>query len=182
MCMNSECKFYWEDCCTKDMQDKRIILGYQGVCETYEKGVSDWYEYGTESKEMSNVENEWCYSFDKIDFTGGFDTKEEALEEAKAEIDCDSKYSGFKGKLWIGKAVYAELTDIDADILLERIAEEAYQDAPDGHGDDYLDYVPNEQVRELEKQLNEVWHEWAEKYNHKPHWFTAVDVEEVALR
>lgn len=51
MCMNSECKFYWEDCCTKDMQDERIVLGYQGVCETSEKGVSDWYIYDTEYKE-----------------------------------------------------------------------------------------------------------------------------------
>ncbi len=36
MCMNSECKFYWEDCYMNDLQEKRIVLGYQGVCETFE--------------------------------------------------------------------------------------------------------------------------------------------------
>ena len=126
------------------------------------------------------MSDKWCYSFNDIDFIGGFNTKEEALEEAKAEIDCDRKYSGFKGKLWIGKAVYAELTDIDADVLLEQIAEEAIQDTGD-YGEDYLMLVPKELVEELEEQLNEVWHDWAEKHNYKPDWFKVADVEEVCL-
>lgn len=51
MCMNSECKYYFEDFCIKDMQDEKIVLGYQGVCKTYEKGVSDYYKHDIENKE-----------------------------------------------------------------------------------------------------------------------------------
>lgn len=44
MCMNSECKYYWEDNCTRNLQEERIQIGFQGVCETFEKGESDWYK------------------------------------------------------------------------------------------------------------------------------------------
>lgn len=43
MCMNSECKYYWEDCCTRNIQEERIVINAYGECETFEKGVSDWY-------------------------------------------------------------------------------------------------------------------------------------------
>ena len=44
MCMNSECKYYWEDCCTRNIQEERIVINAYGECETFEKGVSDWYQ------------------------------------------------------------------------------------------------------------------------------------------
>ena len=44
MCMNSQCKYYWEDCCTRNMNEKRIEINSSGVCITFEPGVSDWYE------------------------------------------------------------------------------------------------------------------------------------------
>lgn len=43
MCMNGKCKFYWEDCCTKNMTEKRMVIDGNGKCETFETGVSDWY-------------------------------------------------------------------------------------------------------------------------------------------
>ena len=44
MCMNSKCKFYWEDNCTRNMNEERIEIGKNGKCETFVLGVSDWYK------------------------------------------------------------------------------------------------------------------------------------------
>lgn len=44
MCMNSDCKYYWEDNCTRNLNEERIELDGDGKCETFEKGKSDWYD------------------------------------------------------------------------------------------------------------------------------------------
>jgi hypothetical protein len=44
MCVNSDCKYYWEDCCTRNMGEERIEINADGKCITFEKGVSNWYE------------------------------------------------------------------------------------------------------------------------------------------
>jgi hypothetical protein len=44
MCMNSRCKFYWEDNCTRNLGEERIVIDSNGNCETFEEGVCDWYE------------------------------------------------------------------------------------------------------------------------------------------
>lgn len=43
MCMNSECKYYWEDNCMRNMQEERIEINEEGKCETFEKGVNELY-------------------------------------------------------------------------------------------------------------------------------------------
>lgn len=43
MCMNSNCLFYWEDCCTKSINETRIVIDGNGQCETFELGISEWY-------------------------------------------------------------------------------------------------------------------------------------------
>ena len=44
MCTNDKCINYWEDCCTKNMDEKRIVISNLGVCQTFEAGKSPWYE------------------------------------------------------------------------------------------------------------------------------------------
>ena len=44
MCMNSSCKYYWEDNCTRNIDEERIEINGSGNCETFEEGVSDWYK------------------------------------------------------------------------------------------------------------------------------------------
>lgn len=43
-CFNSKCKFYWEDMCTKNTNEEPMVINEQGRCETFEAGISDWYE------------------------------------------------------------------------------------------------------------------------------------------
>lgn len=44
MCMNSKCKYYWEDNCTRNIEEERIVIDFDGKCETFEEGVSEWYK------------------------------------------------------------------------------------------------------------------------------------------
>jgi hypothetical protein len=43
MCMNSRCKYYWEDNCTRNINEERIEIDENGKCETFELGESEWY-------------------------------------------------------------------------------------------------------------------------------------------
>ncbi len=44
MCMNSDCKYYWEDNCSRNINEEYIVIGEYGNCETFKEGVSDWYK------------------------------------------------------------------------------------------------------------------------------------------
>lgn len=59
MCMNSECKYYWEDCCTRNLEEKRIEIDGNGKCETFQKGRSNYYE-------QSEVEEYWLIYRDDL--------------------------------------------------------------------------------------------------------------------
>lgn len=43
-CRNSKCKYYWEDCCTKDLKGERLSLDCDGKCDDFGAGVSDFYK------------------------------------------------------------------------------------------------------------------------------------------
>ncbi len=44
MCMNSKCKYWFEDCCTRNINEERTIIDENGKCETFEEGTSEWYK------------------------------------------------------------------------------------------------------------------------------------------
>ena len=43
MCMNSDCEYYYEDNCTRNINEERIEIDSNGKCITYKKGISNWY-------------------------------------------------------------------------------------------------------------------------------------------
>lgn len=47
MCMNTKCKYYWEDSCVRNLNEERIEINEDGKCETFEEGICDWYEIKT---------------------------------------------------------------------------------------------------------------------------------------
>lgn len=51
MCMNNNCRYYFEDCCTRNINEERIVIDNNGKCKTFEEGVSDWYEQESEGVE-----------------------------------------------------------------------------------------------------------------------------------
>ena len=50
MCTNSKCINYWEDNCMKNLNEERININGDGVCDTFEAGISPWYEKEEEIK------------------------------------------------------------------------------------------------------------------------------------
>ncbi|WP_154698307.1 hypothetical protein [Clostridium botulinum] len=51
MCMNSKCKYYWEDRCSKNINEEMMVIDINGKCKTFEEGVSDWYKQCEEVEE-----------------------------------------------------------------------------------------------------------------------------------
>ncbi|MEG2289935.1 MAG: hypothetical protein RSA29_02705 [Clostridium sp.] len=43
MCMNDKCKYYYEDSCTRNINEERIEIDENGKCETFELGISEMY-------------------------------------------------------------------------------------------------------------------------------------------
>lgn len=43
MCTNSECFHYWEDNCMRNINEERIEISAEGVCETFRPGISPMY-------------------------------------------------------------------------------------------------------------------------------------------
>lgn len=65
MCSNSECKYYYEDSCIRNLNEERIEIDAYGQCKTFEKGTSDWYKTSEEyTKESQNEINELLKSCD----------------------------------------------------------------------------------------------------------------------
>ncbi|APQ78613.1 MULTISPECIES: hypothetical protein [Clostridium] len=50
MCMNSKCKYYWEDMCSKNVNEEMMVIDINGKCKTFEEGVSDWYKQSEETE------------------------------------------------------------------------------------------------------------------------------------
>lgn len=41
MCMNSKCKYYYEDNCTRNINEERIEVDENGMCETFEEVLEE---------------------------------------------------------------------------------------------------------------------------------------------
>ena len=124
------------------------------------------------------MSDKWCYSFDRLGYAGTFNSREEAINEATFEAKRLNQ-----NIFYIGRAIYETPKGIDIDILLENIAEDTIDNSEVGYeyGADYLDDVKEEHKAELEKILNSALFSWMDKHNYNPHWYMAVDIEEVYL-
>lgn len=43
-CRNTNCFYYWEDSCTKNLEGKMVVFDEDGKCEEQEEGISDYYK------------------------------------------------------------------------------------------------------------------------------------------
>ena len=49
-CENDKCKYYWEDWCQRDLEDKKwITIGTNGMCQDFERGECQYYKDERES-------------------------------------------------------------------------------------------------------------------------------------
>lgn len=143
----------------------------------------------------------WTFSFDEE--TGWdndeFDTPGEALEAAREAAPEYAEEEGMDpvekahflsdGNVFIGQ-VYNFEPIVDADLVIERIQGEAYDEGGE-YVEDYLDPPPmrdtearqtwNAQVADLEKRLTDVFREWATETKNEPHFYLIFDVRTEAI-
>lgn len=44
MCENTECKFYWEDNCQLNLEERRLEIDENGKCISFEDGKCEYYK------------------------------------------------------------------------------------------------------------------------------------------
>lgn len=115
-----------------------------------------------------------AYSFDNEHYSCTYDTDKEALDAALREIDsirnCDPEH--MPDTVYIGACEFFEpsLHGSSWDIIDAVIC----QSDDEGFGDwneNYLSDVTKEQGEELEEELEQVFQDWVDKYNHHADFF-----------
>lgn len=133
---------------------------------------------------MENIKEEiwsWNETDDESWSHGTFDSREEAIEDALADIENVKRIlCTDTPTIYLGKCEYIPLrTDLDPDRAMEYL-DEAYCD---DSGCDYYIYegVTNEQRQWLEDKLSDVMVEFHKMIGLKPCWFRVVEQEEINL-
>lgn len=122
-------------------------------------------------------DGKWVYStsmdiFQTNDF---FDTKEQAAEAGKADLTWNGECPPF----YVGQADNANFSlYVDPDDVLENIAQNVYEEVGEV-AEDYLQHIDKDHLKILEKELNNVVHQWMDKFDYKPDFFKVVNIEKV---
>ena len=122
---------------------------------------------------MDKNEYAWSFEISSMHYDGKYETIEECLEEARK---CN-----YKNKKVVYIGVVADWdSSIDTDQVIENIQSTAYDYAPD-LAEDYLNGIPEEQLKELDKELNEVFQKWKDKYKWNPTFFLLEEIKKYNL-
>lgn len=119
--------------------------------------------------------DKWCYSLNGEEYEGLYDSKEDAIEEGN-----ERAYENEQETFWVGKAEKTFVPGVDVENLLENIRDNACAEGGE-FAEDYLMHTTTEQERELEEKLNEVLHEWLDKYKHEVNFYSVIGEEEIAV-
>ena len=123
----------------------------------------DWIVELTESNnEIWSADIE-CYS------------RENAIEEGMKE----AKEEGLKS-FRIGRKEYVDMAKIYADTIIENAQEQLYDEVGEV-SEAYLDCVTKEQEKELEEELNKVFHNWHKKHRLFPGCYKVLNDEVIEV-
>lgn len=109
----------------------------------------------------------WTITKDEDEWTNGsaFDSKEDAVESAPAELELKPGE-----KFWVGLATRAP-SALGADLVVTALDDHAFDEGPEG-SDGY------DVSAEARKELAALLECWAAKHDVKPLWFDVNDVTE----
>lgn len=131
-------------------------------------------------EEIKDGQWTWEYSDNNDTWTKGtFDTKEECIAEAMAEIKANDEEEILNG-FYLGRCETVGLPTIDADSLLEQLSNDVYDEVGEV-AEDYLTDVPVEAINELEESLNKVFEEWADKHKMHPTFYKVTDIQFISI-
>ena len=120
--------------------------------------------------EFTNTDNDsWQFDYD------GYDSKEEAIKYGIkiAKIDKETCFR-------VGKSIPCSMGRIDADNIIENAVEQLYEEVGEV-SETYLENITDEQEKELEEALNEVFYNWHKKHDLFPTCYTIEDIEYVEV-
>ena len=100
-------------------------------------------------------------------------SRQEAIREGMEK----AKSQGLKSYR-IGRSISCEVPNIFADWIIENAQEQLGYEVGEV-ADDYLEGVNEEQIKELEEEINEVFQDWNKRYNLEPNCYKVVDVERI---
>jgi hypothetical protein len=124
---------------------------------------------------MKHEVGQWVWSFSEDIFTSSaYDTKEEAIEDAKKE--CDHLESFFVGQV----APVDIHTGVDVEHIFSIIGDRAYDQVGEVAAD-YLYDVERHHAEILEERLNYVVYKWMTEFDYKPSFFKVTNLERVEL-
>lgn len=133
-----------------------------------------------------NLIGKWMYNFGNEEIWDGdcFDTKEDAINEAKAELANDKPIREKRGlkpirEFYVGRTEAVSPCGIDVDSILDGVAENTTEG--NEAGEDYLCNVTREDSDELEQKLNEVLFAWMKEHGYEPDFFSIVNTEKVII-
>ena len=127
--------------------------------------------------------DKFSYSFyENFDYSGEYDSVEEALVAAKADAKNADEFKDAK-TVYIGR-VYKFVPEIDAWSIIEKLQGDADDEADDEGcevSEDYLRDVSDAELYQLEKMLTETFNKWARETGNEPNFFVVKDVKEYSL-
>ncbi len=107
----------------------------------------------------------------------GYETKEEAIKDGSRMVNEGTEEgSAFR----VGRIIPCEISGIDTERVIEYAQDRLYDEVGE-YGETYLEDVTEEQEKELEEALNNVFYEWHKKHNLFPTCFTVEDEEYVSI-
>lgn len=142
---------------------------------------------------MVTETNEWCYSFDNMDFHGGgLMTRKAAIHAARDEIEDGDESAG--AVIYIARCKRF-VPNVDADSVIEYIQDDAFSEAGDEATEGYLEGPAQSASRDekekwareredLSKRLTDAFNAWAKDTGNEPNFFVVDDesVERVILK
>ncbi|HDR7526721.1 TPA: hypothetical protein QCX62_003310 [Bacillus paranthracis] len=123
----------------------------------------------------------WLYNLyenNDVWMSDHYETKEEAIKAANAELDDLEKYGGVRGNgFYVGQLQkYGPVVCIDS--FIEKIKDQAYEECGEV-SEDWLGNINETQTRLLENKLQTVLCGWLEEINEKPLFGDVINIEQV---
>lgn len=124
------------------------------------------------------MSRKYAYSFTREDFTGRYDSVQEALaaglEKAASEAEPPTT-------IYVGQVLDGDYQAGDhAERILESMNRRAHVDMGE-QGARYLRKVPKEWVRELDQAIERTIHQWLHRHDLAPNWVRVQSIREFAV-
>lgn len=153
-----------------------VCYGVFIVKENDKCKIVEYDDFYKQYQKQEKNKDKWCYSLDGANYISDFfDTKEQAIEDAKLAYGKDSIIN----EIWVGKAIESKLSwTIDGECFVENIVDTLENEV--GNWAECFS-VTDEEENGLTEMINEAVEKWIQKYNIKSNCYTIENVTKIWL-